>query len=76
MINVPSDHRIFLRRFVQNSWQRIIAKHQKMVNPTVLDGKNLWFLHTKHGVLMGYMMAIQWDSMGFDGIYDGIAFGF
>ena len=47
-----------------------------MVNPTVLDGKNLWFLHTKHGVLMGYMMAIQWDSMGFDGIYDGIAFGF
>jgi len=25
VINVPSDHRIFLRRFVQNSWQRIIA---------------------------------------------------
>jgi hypothetical protein len=25
---------------------------------------------------MGYMMVIQWDSMGFDGIYDGIASGF
>jgi len=28
-----------------------------------------------NGVLMGYMMVIQWHLMGFNGIYDGLPSG-
>ena len=41
--------------------------------PKAMSDDPAWFLHTKseleNGVLMGYMMVIQWDFMGYMMVY-------